>query len=198
MKADRVLVAFGIRAGSTAAIAEVIAAELSAAGLAVDCLAGPEVQDLAPYRAVILGSGVFLPRRRSDGGGFLARHAEALTGRAVWLFCAGPIGDTRSSPAEPDASEPTERAVVAVARDIGARGTAVFGYRLPEDVSTASAAFDAEDIRRVHEWARTIATELCGSRGPGASDGHGTAGGDGRTQGPVRSGAGQPPVTVTR
>ena len=45
--------------------------------------------------AVILGSGVFVPGRRSDGGGFLARHEASLAARPVWLFCAGPIGRGR-------------------------------------------------------------------------------------------------------
>ena len=69
----------------------------------------------------MLGSGVFVPSRRSDGNGFLARHEAHLGGRSVWLFTAGPIGRT------PDPSDSGDSAVVAVARAIGARGTAVFG-----------------------------------------------------------------------
>ena len=57
--------------------------------------ARPTSTDVTPYAAVILGSGMFVPSRRSDGGGFLARHAAVLAARPVWLFCAGPIGRGR-------------------------------------------------------------------------------------------------------
>jgi menaquinone-dependent protoporphyrinogen oxidase len=89
---QRVLVAFATRAGSTAGIAGAIATVLRHAGFTVDCHVASEVTDVTPYSAVILGSGVFVPSRRSDGGGFLARHETSLAARPVWLYCAGPIG----------------------------------------------------------------------------------------------------------
>jgi menaquinone-dependent protoporphyrinogen oxidase len=152
MPAKPVLVAFSSQAGSTASIAEVIAAELRGAGLQVDCRAASAVQGLEPYGALVLGSGVFVRARASDGGGFLAHHASAVATLPVWLFCAGPIGRGRSTDGSPH-----ESPVFDVARTIRARGAAAFGV--------GSVDGDAEldqpvDVRRVRAWARGIAGAL--------------------------------------
>jgi menaquinone-dependent protoporphyrinogen oxidase len=154
MRAPTVLVAFAAQSGSTAGIAELIAAELRLAGLAVECRPAAEVVDLAPYDALVLGSGVFLRSRGSDGGGFLARHASSIAGMPVWLFCAGPIGRGQQL----DAGVPVECPVMDVARIIGARGAAAFGAgSLPAD--EIGVPFD---VRRAREWAREIAAALRG------------------------------------
>jgi menaquinone-dependent protoporphyrinogen oxidase len=160
MSADRVLVAFASQNGSTAWIAEAIAAELQAAGLAVDCRPVAEVADLACYGAVVLGSGVFLARRHSDGGGFLVRHAEALAQRPVWLFSGGPIGGAEA-PTDGDPL-PEEAPVVRVAHAIGARGAATFGTAVPRSgpIAAGPEAGDWRDPARVHGWARSIAAAL--------------------------------------
>ena len=61
---SRVLVAYGSRHGSTAEIAEAIAATLREAGLAVDCRKAGEVDSLDGYDAVVLGSAVYMRRWR--------------------------------------------------------------------------------------------------------------------------------------
>lgn len=154
MRAKPVLVAFASQSGSTAGIAEAIAAELRAAGLAVDCRPASSVASLKPYSALVLGSGVFLRRRASDGGGFLAHHASCVRERPVWLFCSGPIGRGRMA----DGTPTTECPAVDVARAIGARGAAAFGaLSMDRDADE----FDRPvDMRRVREWARGIAAEL--------------------------------------
>ena len=158
--AVHVLVAFASQNGSTAGIAETIATELRRAGFAVDCRPVAAVTDLEPYGAVVLGSGVFLVRRRSDGGGFLARHVDGLRGRAVWLFSAGPIGgpDT-ASPGDPLCDEAP---VVRVAHAIGARGAATFGTaRLRVAANDGGQPLgDWRDLERVQVWARSIAAEV--------------------------------------
>lgn len=176
-----VLVAFACQNGSTAGIAETITTELRAAGLAADCRPVAGITDLEPYGAVVLGSGVYLARRQSDGGGFLARHATELADRAVWLFSAGPIGGR-------DADETTDQggdepAVVRVAEAIGARGVARFGSsRLRVAAHDGGLALgDWHDLDRVRTWARSIAAEL---RRPGAAG--------------ATTGARRPPARVTR
>jgi menaquinone-dependent protoporphyrinogen oxidase len=160
MSDRNVLVAFASQTGSTAGIAEVIADELRRARFTVDCRPAGEVADLTGYAAVILGSGVFLPRRAADGGGFLARHAEGLTSRDVWLFCAGPIGRGRAT----EAGLRAECAVMDVARAIGARGAAAFGaVGLPADVDPLERLAPV-DRGRVRAWAREIASDLDASR----------------------------------
>ncbi|HEX5828292.1 MAG TPA: flavodoxin domain-containing protein [Candidatus Limnocylindrales bacterium] len=154
MRAQPVLVAFASQNGSTAAIAEVIAAELQLAGIQVDVRPVSTVEGLRPYRALVLGSGVFLPGRASDGGGFLAHHASAVSHMPVWLFCAGPIGRGRTA----DGSPASDCPVVDVARAIGARGAAAFGSL---SMDRGADEFDRPvDMRRVREWARGIASEL--------------------------------------
>lgn len=156
---QRVLVAFANQAGSTAAIGDEIAVVLRRAGLAVECRLAGDVTDVSGYRAVILGSGVFMPRRHSDGGGFLTRHATALAARPVWLFCAGPIGRGRCSI---DASGTVEDGcnVSAVARSVGARGSAAFGPVEPDDGTDPVEQLGTIDHARVRAWAAEIAAEL--------------------------------------
>lgn len=159
MSNTRVLVAFASQAGSTAGIATTIAGVLRRSGLVVDCRVASEVGDLAPYAAVVLGSGVFVPRRRSDGGGFLARHAPALAGRPLWLFSAGPIGRGPCAAGTPPA-EADKCSVSAVARAVGARGSAVFGpIGLRADADPIE-QMGPVNVQRVRAWAAEIAVGL--------------------------------------
>ncbi len=156
MTADSVLIAYASQSGSTAGIAATIAAELHAAGLSVDCRAASEVKDLTQYSAIILGSGVFLARRMSDGGGFLARHAESLAGRPVWLFTAGPIAQVQTGAD----GAPEDIGVMRVARGIGARGAATFGAIDPVRESDELDHLEPASRARVRRWARMIVADL--------------------------------------
>jgi menaquinone-dependent protoporphyrinogen oxidase len=156
----RVLVAFASQNGSTAGIAEAIVTELRQAGFAADCRPAASITDLTPYGAVVLGSGVFLARRPTDGGGFIARHADDLARRAVWLYSAGPIGAPDAIPE----GEPVEfdTPVARVARAIGALGSAAFGTaRLQVAANDGGVPVgDWGDLARVRQWAASIAAEL--------------------------------------
>ena len=169
MSARRVLVAFASRSGSTAGIAEAIAAELRDAGLAVDSRPAGDVPDVTPYEAVVLGSGVFLPRRASDGGGFLVRHEAVLKTRAVWLFCAGPIGRARSGEG-PGPVGSDDGSVARVAQAVGARGCAEFGTPVPNDGADHIAELAPVDIARVRAGAREIAANLEGDLATASPD----------------------------
>jgi menaquinone-dependent protoporphyrinogen oxidase len=155
MSARDVLVAYASQTGSTAGIAGVITAELRRAGLSVDSRPASAVNDLGSYGAVILGSGVFLARRGSDGGGFLVRHAAALGTRRVWLFAVGPIGRPHDGDAGRDAD-----GVIDVARRIGAEGAAAFGSLGPATGADPLDGLEPVDLRRVRAWARAIAADL--------------------------------------
>jgi menaquinone-dependent protoporphyrinogen oxidase len=158
LRADRVLIAFASQAGSTATIAEAIGAVLRRYGLEVEARAARDVADVTPYAAVILGSGMYVPSRHADGGGFLARHAADLAARKVWLFCAGPIGRRRCVDGSHD--DPGECAVNAVAQDVGARGWAVFGPRAVDGGADMVEQLGPVDIARVRAWAAEIGEEL--------------------------------------
>lgn len=157
MSATRVLVAFASRSGTTAGVAEAVAAVLRGAGLAVDCVPAGEAADPASYGAIVLGSGVFVAHRATDGGGFLERHREHLQGRAVWLFTAGPIG----------AGHPADQACVAcgcslqvVARAVGARGAARFAVPGPATDGNPVSRLTSVDLVVVRRWAAEIAGVL--------------------------------------
>ncbi len=156
---QRVLVAFASRSGSTAGIAQAIAAALRGAGLAVDSRPAGDVTDVDPYAAVVLGSGVFLPRRQSDGGGFLLRHASTLATRAVWLYSAGPIGNGHGADGAEHATG-RDGNVYKVARSVGARGCAVFGTPVPTLADDSLAELTPVDLARVRSWAAEIAEQL--------------------------------------
>jgi hypothetical protein len=166
MADPRVLVAFANQAGSTAAIADIVAATLRRAGLVADCRLAAEVEDVGQYTAVIIGSGVFVPSRRSDGGGFLTRHEVAMASRRVWLFSAGPLGRGHCHGVAGEDQE--DCTVTAVARAIGARGAAIFGpIGLPADADPVE-AMGPLDHELVRAWALEIAADLCGPIAPAA------------------------------
>ncbi len=159
MSDGSVLVAYASQSGSTAGIAATIATELRAAGLSVDCRPASDVRELTGYQAIVLGSGVFLARRMSDGGGFLTRHAGALHARRVWLFAAGPIGPVRSG----TSVAPEDTGVMSVARGIGARGAATFGAIDPTAGPDPLDHLEPANQARIRGWARTIVAELIAS-----------------------------------
>jgi menaquinone-dependent protoporphyrinogen oxidase len=56
----RVLVAYATKYGATAEIAEKMGQVLRQAGLPADVLPADHVGDLSPYKAVVLGSAVYM------------------------------------------------------------------------------------------------------------------------------------------
>jgi menaquinone-dependent protoporphyrinogen oxidase len=168
MESKRVLVAFSSPSGSTACAAALIASVLRFAGLAVDCRPAGDVADLAGYGALVLGSGVFVPRRASDGGGFLARQRASIRLIPVWLFCVGPIGGGRSRADVAAGTTSSECPAAIVARAIVARGVATFGTLGMPDGEDPVASLHPADAREIRAWAATIAEALT----PGDSPAH--------------------------
>jgi menaquinone-dependent protoporphyrinogen oxidase len=157
VNATRVLVAFASRSGTTAGVAEAVAAVLRQAGLDVDCVPAGEVVTITAYGAIVLGSGVFVARRATDGGGFLERNRAQLDGRSIWLFTAGPIG--AGHPAEQDC-ESGECSLQAVARAVGARGAARFAVPGPATGGNPVERLAPVDLALVRGWAGEIAAAL--------------------------------------
>lgn len=122
----RILVTAATKHGSTADIAQVIASTLIGSGWSVDVRAPEEVETIAPYDAVILGSAVYAGHWLEAARTFVDRHQTALAARPVWLFSSGPVGD----PPKPD----TEAADIEPIRSrIGARGHRTFPGRIERD-----------------------------------------------------------------
>lgn len=89
----QVLVAYATKYGATAEIAEKIGQVLREAGLHVDVLPVDRVSDLTPYKAVVLGSAVYVGQWRKEAATFLEDNEKELAERPVWLFSSGPTGE---------------------------------------------------------------------------------------------------------
>jgi menaquinone-dependent protoporphyrinogen oxidase len=163
----KVLVTVASKHGSTAAIGEAIAATLKKEGHAVDVLAPPAVRELAPYDAVILGSGVYAGHWIGTAKDFAREHAAELRERPVWLFSSGPLGDQPVAENEP-IDLPKLKELLAP------RGHRVFAGALArEEVGFAERAIislvhapygDFRDWEAISSWAREIAHELWHAR----------------------------------
>jgi len=89
----QVLVAYATKHGATAEIADRIGQVLRQAGLYTDVLPVEDVNDLAHYKAVVLGSAVYIGRWRKEAARFLKAGERVLTEQLVWLFSSGPTGE---------------------------------------------------------------------------------------------------------
>ena len=90
---NQVLVVYATKYGATAEIAEKIGQVLRQAGLRTDVLPADRVSDLTPYKAVVLGSAVYIGKWRKEAVKFLQANEKMLAERQVWLFSSGPTGE---------------------------------------------------------------------------------------------------------
>jgi menaquinone-dependent protoporphyrinogen oxidase len=163
-----VLVAYASKRGSTAEIAETVAATLRRAGVEVDLESVEEVKELDRYGAVILGSAVYMKRWRGDARHFLKKHRKALRQVPFWVFSSGPVSDSAND--NPDWMEPPN--LVEKVEEMGARGHVVFGGSLPLQPrgmmeramveGTPKQHRDRRDWSEIREWADQVASELVG------------------------------------
>jgi menaquinone-dependent protoporphyrinogen oxidase len=89
----QVLAVYATRYGATAEIAEEIGQVLRQAGLRTDVLPVGGISDLTPYKAVVLGSAVYIGQWRKEAVKFLQAHEKMLAERQVRLFSSGPTGE---------------------------------------------------------------------------------------------------------
>ena len=89
----RVLIGYGSRFGSTQAIAARIADKIRARGADVDVRAADAITDVAPYDAIVLGSGVYDGSWTAEATNLVRRMAGALARKPTWLFSVGSFGD---------------------------------------------------------------------------------------------------------
>lgn len=159
----KVLVTAASRHGSTTEIAERIGAGLAGRGWTV-CLQPPgEVTSLDGFAAVILGSAVYTGGWLKPARRCFERFAGDLTGRPLWLFSSGPVGD----PAFPH--EPAHDVADLMARS-GARDHAVFAGKVDPSVlglaerlavrAVRVAPGDYRDWAAIDVWTTTVADTL--------------------------------------
>jgi len=161
-----VLVAYSSKRGSTAEIAETLAATLRREGLHVRLESAEGVRSLEPYDAVVLGSAVYMKRWRGDAKHFLKKHRKALRQMPFWVFSSGPVGDPAND--NPDWMEPPKLAEKV--EELGGRDHVVFGGRVPTEphglMEKAMAEGIPEQFRdrrnwdEIRSWATQIAHQL--------------------------------------
>jgi len=83
---DRILVTYATRTGSTTGIAEAITKTLTDNGLSVELLPMQNVQDLASYQALILGSAIQNRQWLPEAMQFLQTQRAALAQKRVATF----------------------------------------------------------------------------------------------------------------
>lgn len=88
-----VLVVYATKYGSTAEVAQAIAARLRTYGIDSTALPAREVKDLAGYSAVVLGTALYFFHWRGEAHRFVKSNRESLASLPVALFGLGPLED---------------------------------------------------------------------------------------------------------
>lgn len=159
-----VLVTAASRHGATFEIAEAIARTLQENGIEVDVLPVDAVTDLSPYRAVVLGSAVYIGNWLEPARRLVDTHGDELAQRPVWLFSSGPLGD----PPRPSAEEAVK--IEPLLERTHAREHRLFAGKLDRSklgfgeravvLAVRVADGDFRDWTEISDWAATIATAL--------------------------------------
>ena len=168
---ENTLVAYASRSGATKEIAEKIGEVLRQAGLQADVLPVDGIRDLNPYKAVILGSAVYIGKWQKEAAAFLQDNEKALAGRPVWLFSSGPTGE-----GDPDQLVDGWRLPAALqpfADRIRPRDIAVFhGHINPDKLTFIEKGVlkamkkpfgDYRDWDAIAAWSTTVADALMGA-----------------------------------
>jgi menaquinone-dependent protoporphyrinogen oxidase len=103
-----VLVSAASRHGATAEIAQAIGQALSEQGLTVAVIPPGDVGSLDGYDAVIIGSAVYMGHWLDPAKELVNRFPDALTGRPVWLFSSGPVGEPSGKLAQSMDQDPAD------------------------------------------------------------------------------------------
>jgi menaquinone-dependent protoporphyrinogen oxidase len=164
----QVLVAYATKYGATAEIAERIGQVLRQAGLPTDVLPADRVGDLSAYRAVVLGSGVYIGQWRKEAVKFLKANEMVLTDQLVWLFSSGPTGE--GDPVELAQGWRFPGKLQPIADRIGPQDIAVFHGAVDEGrlnvierwmlKNVQASIGDFRDWEAITSWATAIAAVL--------------------------------------
>jgi menaquinone-dependent protoporphyrinogen oxidase len=166
------LVTYASRLGSTAEIAEHIAARLRDRGVDSTILPVDASPAVATFDAVVIGSALYAGHWLDDATHFVRENEQDLRERPVWAFSSGPVGKAASG----ETHAPS--AVRALVARIGARDHRVFaGAFDPTTVDAAQFAFiervvakrfvpqgDFRKWSQIDAWADDIAHSILGTR----------------------------------
>ena len=174
----RVLVAFASQGGSTAEIAQAVGIALLEAGCDVDVRPARQVESVAGFTAIIVGSGLYHGVWLPEAFKFLQRHRRTLASVPVWLFDSGPLDCSAE-----ECLLPLTPGVASLARTIGARGHMTFGGKLTVTGLTAEErmlvlagmAGDFRNFDDVRSWTSQIAVDLARTEPPATTSPAGPA-----------------------
>jgi menaquinone-dependent protoporphyrinogen oxidase len=164
-----ILVTYASKYGATKEIAQKIGEVLRQAGLQTDVLPVDGVYNLDPYKAVILGSSVYVGKWPKEAVKFLQANQNNLAERPVWIFSSGPTG--HGNPVELVEGQRLPAALQPIADRIRPRDIAVFhGHIDPDKInfiekwaikSLVKKPFgDFRDWGAITAWATAIAKSL--------------------------------------
>lgn len=162
------LVAYATRYGSTKEVAEAVAATLGEQGLEVEVKAAREVRSLDAYRAVVLGTPLYMGALYKDVRALLERNQAALEQTPLALFALGPISaaeGVEGSRKQLDAALAKLPWLSPVATEVfvGRYDPATLGFRdkmiaaLPASPLHGEPAHDERDWEAIRGWARAMA-----------------------------------------
>jgi menaquinone-dependent protoporphyrinogen oxidase len=158
----KILLAYATKHGSTREVADAIGAVLREHGLDVTVRPARDVEDVAGFDGVVLGSALYTGRLHRDARRFLGRfHDDLHRGTPVAVFAMGPKTSESSDLAGTRAQ--VDRCLGRFP-DLHARSVAVFGgvidpakLRFPFSHMPES---DARDWRAIRHWAVELAVLL--------------------------------------
>lgn len=167
-----VLVTFASRNGATAEIAERIAETLTLAGVETETRPVDVVDDVARYRAVVLGSAVYFGAWLKAALAFAEENEGPLGDRPVWLFSSGPLPGAVVPEGRYD--DPTPTGIGDIIEAVHARDHRVFDGALdPRRLTTRDRlvratpagkpllpVVDGRDWAAITEWAAGVARAL--------------------------------------
>ena len=164
-----VLVAYGSKRGGTEGLANMVADDLRAEGLAVDVRPARRAGRIADYDTVIVGGALYAAHWHRDARRFVKRNTDDLRHRRVYLFSSGPLDGSAS-----EKDIPPVKGVAALMERVGAREHVTFGGRLTPDAKGFPAgamarnhAGDWRDPTQVEAWTHHLAAEIRSPVPPG-------------------------------
>lgn len=91
--AEKLLVAYATRYGSTEEVAHSITSTLSQLGIHVDVSPMHDIHTIDDYDAIILGAPLYIGKLHNNAHHFLARFKEQLVRKPIAIFALGPISN---------------------------------------------------------------------------------------------------------
>jgi menaquinone-dependent protoporphyrinogen oxidase len=164
-----ILVIYASKYGATKEIAEKIGDVLRHAGLQADVFPVDGTLDITPYKAIILGSAIYIGKWQKEAVEFLRANENILAKRSVWIFSSGPTGE--GDPVELVEGVRLPAALQPMADRIQPRDIAVFHGYINADKLNAIEKWsikslvkkpfgDFRDWAAITSWATSIAETL--------------------------------------